>query len=54
MWEKVSTFAASKWYTHLLTLNYPLQYAKSVSNITQAAAAMHTFVLWAIGSGMSV
>ena len=32
---KISTFAVSKWYTHFLTLNYPLQYANRLSNILQ-------------------
>ena len=32
--EKVSNFTVSKWYTHLLTLNYSLHYTKRLSSIT--------------------
>ena len=42
-------------YLHLLTLNYPLQYAKRVSNIfAKEAAAMYAFVVWVISWTMWV
>ena len=45
----------SKWYTHLLTLSYPVQYAKRLSNIiAKLAAVMYTFVVWVISWAMWV
>ena len=40
-------------YVHPLTLNYPLQYAKRLSNIiARYAAAVYTYVVWVISWAM--
>ena len=42
-------------FVHVLTLNYPLQYGKRLSDIiARQAAAMYTFAVWVISLGMWV